>query len=153
MNITVWRITSQKHARTAFTGEGARLYGGRWNTPGTPLIYTAQSQSLAVLEVLVHLDSPALLNTYLFFAVEIDSSYVTELDRSVLPKDWKDDPIPVAVQAIGDAWARKADSAVLRVPSTLVPGESNFLLNPRHSDFQKLKTHKPISFRFDPRLR
>lgn len=153
MNITVWRITSQKHARSAFTGEGARLYGGRWNTPGTPLIYTAQSQSLAVLEVLVHLDSPALLNTFVFFAVEIDSSYVTELDLSALPKDWKDDPIPVAVQAIGDAWARKADSAVLRVPSTLVPGESNFLLNPRHSDFQRLKIHKPISFRFDPRLR
>lgn len=147
-----WRITQRRHADTAFSGEGARLFGGRWNSPGIPLIYVAQSQSLAVLEVLVHLDTPALLEKYVLFEVEFALPFVTDLDRSVLPKNWKSDPVPEGVQALGDKWASSGSSAVLRVLSVLVPEESNFLINPRHSDFVSIVISAPRSFQFDPRL-
>lgn len=152
MTLSAWRITKEKHAKSAFSGEGARLYGGRWNSPGTSIIYTAQSQSLSVLEVLVHLDSPELLRKYLLFEVVIDASRIEVLNLSQLPANWKSDPAPASVQAIGDAWAAAARSAVLRVPSVLVPAESSFLLNPRHPDFAKLRIGKGIPFEFDPRF-
>ncbi len=152
MTLTAWRITKRKHARDAFTGEGAREFGGRWNNPGTAMVYTAESQSLAALEMLVHLDSPELLQKYVLIGVEIDDELVTQLDMSRLPRNWRDDPPPAQVRAIGDEWVVSGSSAVLRVPSALVPGENNFLLNPQHPDFAKLRIGKPLSFRFDPRL-
>jgi len=147
-----WRITQHRRARTAFSGEGARLYGGRWNSPGVPVVYVAQSQALAVLEVLVHLDSPALLKKYVFLEADFDASLVIDLDRSTLPKNWRSDPVPVAVQSTGDQWVMSGDSAVLRVPSLLVPDESNFLINPRHPDFGRISVSRPQPFRLDPRL-
>jgi len=150
--VSAWRITKRKHARSAFSGEGARLYGGRWNSPGTAIIYTAESQSLAVLEILVHLDSPELLKKYALFRVGIDESYIIDIDAAILPRNWRTEPVPGKVQKIGDQWVTNATSAVLRVPSTLVPGEFNFLLNPRHADFPKLQFSGPIPFHLDPRL-
>jgi RES domain-containing protein len=147
-----WRITQHRRARTAFSGEGARVYGGRWNSPGVSVVYVAQSQALAVLQVLVHLDSPALLKKYVFLAADFDASLVIDLDRSSLPKNWQSDPVPEAVQAIGDRWVVSGDSAVLRVPSVLVPEESNFLLNPRHPDFARISVSRPQPFHLDPRL-
>ena len=116
------------------------------------MIYVAQSQSLAVLEVLVHLDSAAILEKYVLLRVDFDEARVTDLKKSTLPATWRADPPPVEAQAIGDQWVAEEKSLVLRVPSTLVPGESNFLLNPLHPDFKTLKIFKPQSFRFDPRL-
>ena len=150
--VSAWRITKRKRARSAFTGEGARLYGGRWNSPGTAIIYTAESQSLAVLEILVHLDSPELLKKYALFRVGVDESYIVDIDAAILPRNWRTEPVPGKVQKIGDEWVTNATSAVLRVPSTLVPGEFNFLLNPRHADFPKLQFSGPIPFHLDPRL-
>ena len=152
MRLTAWRIAKRKHAKTAFTGEGARLFGGRWNNPGTFIVYTAQSQSLAVLEMLVHLDSPELLGKYVLFEVGIDDSLITHVDPSRLPRTWRADPPPSRARAIGDDWINAGTSAVLRVPSALVPTENNFLLNPRHKDFSGLRISKPIPFRFDSRL-
>ncbi len=153
MRVTAWRITKQKHAKAAFTGEGARLYGGRWNSPGTIIIYTAESQSLAALEMLVHMDASELLAQYVFFEVGIDDSFIADVDILELPKTWKADPPPAKLWEIGDQWVAARTSAVLRVPSALVPEEHNFLLNPNHQDFPKLQIGKPSSFRFDPRLR
>jgi RES domain-containing protein len=150
--VSAWRITKRKHAKSAFTGEGARLYGGRWNSPGTAIIYTAESQSLAVLEILVHLDSPELLKKYMLFQVAIDQSYILDIDATTLPRNWRAEPAPRRVQTIGDDWVSKSTSAVLRVPSTLVPGENNFLLNPAHVDFRKLQISGPVPFHFDQRL-
>jgi RES domain-containing protein len=147
-----WRIIKQKHSKSAFTGEGARLYGGRWNSPGTAMVYAAESQALAVLEMLIHLDSSELLRKYLLFEVAMDEADVMDLDRSVLPRNWKESPPPAHVQRIGDNWVASEASAVLRVPSTLVPGECNFLLNPKHKNFRRLKIGKPVSFHFDARL-
>ena len=152
MTITAWRITKQKHAKTAFSGEGARLYGGRWNSPGTAIIYTAQSQSLAALEMLAHLGSSELLAKFVFIEVGIHESLITRVEISKLPRNWRADPAPAQLKTLGDAWATAGTSAVLRVPSALVPGEKNYLLNPRHQDFPKLHIGKPFSFRIDPRL-
>jgi len=152
LTLSAWRITKQKHAKSAFSGEGARIYGGRWNSPGTTMIYTAQSQALAVLEMLIHLDSPELLKRYSLFEVEMDLLYVAELDLSNLPRNWRANPTPAGVRALGDDWVASRRSVVLRVPSALVPAESTFLLNPQHPDFSKLCIGKAVPFQFDPRL-
>jgi RES domain-containing protein len=152
LTLSAWRITKQKHAKSALSGEGARIYGGRWNSPGTAMIYTAQSQALAVLEMLIHLDSPELLKRYSLFEVEMDLLYVAELDLSNLPRNWRANPTPAGVRAIGDDWVASRRSVALRVPSALVPAESTFLLNPQHPDFSKLCIGKAVPFQFDPRL-
>jgi RES domain-containing protein len=150
--ITAWRIVKRKHARTAFTGEGARIYGGRWNSPGIAIVYTAASQSLAALEMVVHLDSSELLRNYVVFEVGIDESLVVRIGLAQLPRNWRADPPPQKVRDVGDAWAKAATSAVLQVPSSTVPAEYNFLLNPYHPDFPKLVIGKASPFQFDARL-
>jgi RES domain-containing protein len=150
--VTAWRITKRKHARSAFTGQGAREFGGRWNNLGTAIVYTAQSQSLAALEMLVHLDSSELLQKYVVIGVEFDQSLITPVDPAALPRNWRSDPSPPEVRSIGDDWILAGSSAVLQVPSALVPGENNFLLNPEDQDFARLRFGKPIAFRFDRRL-
>lgn len=150
--VTTWRIVKRKHAKMAFTGEGSRLFGGRWNSPGSALVYTAQSQSLAALEMVVHLDSFELLKAYVLFEVRIDASLITQIAPSTLPGNWREDQPPPALSEVGDRFIAEASSAVLRVPGVLVPGEDNFLINPQHEDFRKIRVGPPIPFRFDPRL-
>ena len=150
--ITAWRIVKRKRARTAFSGEGARQYGGRWNSPGVPMIYAAASQSLAALEMVVHLDSSELLGEYVVFEVGIDESLIEKLDGAQLPKNWRAEPTPPKIRELGDTWVRSGTSAVLQVPSATLPAENNFLLNPRHPDFSKLAIGKSAAFQFDPRL-
>ena len=152
MTVSAWRIVKRKHAAAALNGEGARLFGGRWNSPGVAMVYTAQSRSLAALELLVPLDSSALLERYLLFEVRIDESLIVRVDLSELPRNWRADPPPTRLREIGDAWLAVGSSAGLQAPSTVVPAESNFLLNPGHSDFTKLYIGKPSPFRFDRRL-
>jgi len=150
--VTAWRIVKRKHARGAFDGEGARLYGGRWNTVGVAVIYAAESRSLAALEVVVRLDSSELLDHYVVFEVGIEESLIVRVGLPELPRNWRANPPPKKIQAIGDAWATAGASAVLQVPSAVLPAEHDFLLNPRHRDFPKLVIGKPTPFRFDPRL-
>jgi len=152
LNLTAWRIVKRKFRKTAFTGDGARRYGGRWNSKGVAVVYVAQSQSLAALEMLAHLDSGGLLHYYIAIRVSFDSRLVGDVDVSSLPKNWTTYPAPRSLRAIGDNWVSSGKSAVLRVPSVLVPSESNFLLNPRHPDFTKLVIGEPLRFRLDPRL-
>lgn len=152
MNFTAWRIVKRKFRKVAFTGAGARRYGGRWNSEGVVVVYAAESQSLAALEMLVHLDSSDILRYYIAIPVSFDSRLVIDMDVSSLPKNWKSSPVPRSVQAIGDAWVSSGKSAVLRVPSVLVPSESNFLLNPQHAEYANLVIGRPLRFDFDPRL-
>ena len=150
--ISAWRIVKRKRARAAFTGEGARLYGGRWNSAGVSIVYTAESQSLAALEMVVHLDSSELLDYYLVFKVGVEESLVARVELADLPRNWRADPPSMKVREVGDAWATAGTSAVLQVPSAILPAEHNFLLNPRHPDFPRLVIGSPSAFRFDPRL-
>jgi RES domain-containing protein len=152
VRVTAWRITKRKHARKAFSGDGARQFGGRWNHPGTDIVYTAQSQSLAALEMLVHLDSSDLLEKYVLTGVEFDPSLIRLVALSALPRHWRSEPPSPEVRSAGDNWVLARSSAVLQAPSILVPGENNFLLNPEHQDFARLRFGNPLAFRFDPRL-
>jgi RES domain-containing protein len=152
LNITAWRIVKRKFRKAAFTGEGARRYGGRWNSQGIPVVYVAQSQSLAALEMLAHLDSGDLLRYYVAIPVSIDSRLIVDVDVATLPKNWKSYPAPRSLRAIGDSWAASLKSPALRVPSVLVASESNFLLNPRHPEYTSLVIGEPLRFSFDPRL-
>jgi RES domain-containing protein len=150
--VTAWRIVKRKHLKDPFSGEGARIFGGRWNHPGTPLIYAAESQSLAALEMLVRLEESDLLAAYAVFAVGIERALMADLDRSRLPENWQDDPAPADAKSIGNEWVKSGTSAALRVPSAIIPSEHNFLLNPLHSDFPQLKISPPSPFRLDFRL-
>ncbi len=151
--ISAWRIVKKKHLKTALTGEGARLYGGRWNSKGKSVIYTAESRALAVTEMLVHLDSSSPLAKCVVIETQFDEALVREIDAAGLPRNWRDEPAPKRLQAIGDAWIDAGASLVLRVPSAVIQGEFNYLLNPAHPDFGKLKFANPESFRVDKRLR
>jgi RES domain-containing protein len=150
--ICAWRIVKRKHVQGAFSGEGARRYGGRWNSAGIAMVYTAESQSLAALEMVVHLDSSELLDHYVVFSVGIDERLVVKVDLSNLPRNWRVDPAPKGTREVGDSWAAASTSVVLRVPSAILPAEHNFLLNPHHPDFSRLAIGSPSLFRFDRRL-
>jgi len=152
VSVTAWRIVQRKFAKTTFDAEGARLYGGRWNSPGFAIVYTAQSQSLAALELLVHLDSESILQNYLAIPVTIPQNLILELDKSKLPNGWAAYPASKETRHLGDAWATERKSPVLQVPSAVIPIESNFLLNPAHPNFPDLIIGNPMNFKFDPRL-
>jgi RES domain-containing protein len=152
MTLTAWRIVKRKHAAAALSGDGARRYGGRWNRKGTAVIYTAQSISLAALEMLVHLSAADLLAEYVVLSVAFESRHVETPKRSALPRNWRDDPPPVEAQSFGSDWAAAARSVVLRVPSAIVETEFNYLINPGHPDFRQLRIGSPRPFGFDPRL-
>lgn len=150
----VFRICKTKYAPAAFDGEGAFRFGGRWNTRGTRIIYTAGSLALAALEMLVHLDDDALLLKYSFIKAQVPPELILPVEKfRRLPKDWSSSPAPVAVQSIGDDWARALVSAVLEVPSAVIPLEKNYLLNPMHADYSKITLSKPSKFAFDERLK
>jgi len=148
-----WRITKSARASSAFDGEGARLYGGRWNSPGTPAVYTAESVSLAALELLVHLQATQLLVSYSSIPADFDDALVEAVAPASLSPDWRNHPAPSALQRFGDQWAARQRSVVLQVPSAIVPGELVYVLNPRHPDFGRLAIGAPTPFRFDPRLK
>jgi RES domain-containing protein len=149
---TGWRIVKSWYASTAFDGEGARLYGGRWNSPGTRMVYTSSTISLAVLEVLVHLQEASLLSSYSLISAGFDDALVERLDHSMLPDGWRTYPAPSDLQRIGDDWVRSQRSVALEVPSVIVESESNYLLNPAHPDFSSVVIGESEPFTFDERL-
>ncbi len=152
MTLSAWRIVKSKHAAGAFSGYGAKTYGGRWNSPGFAVVYCAGSTSLAMLEMLVHLAAPDILKRYVLFEATFDDSLVEVVDVKSLPRNWRRSPAPASLQAIGDDWVSAARSAVLRVPSAIVPSEWNYLLNPSHADFAKVSIGPKHPVKFDPRL-
>lgn len=152
MAITAWRIVKARHAADAFDGEGARLEGGRWNSPGTPLVYTSQSAALAALELLVHLGRRSILGAYVLIPCTFDNALVEPLDSKRLPSNWRSYPAPPELQLLGDEWVRSGTSAVLQVPSAVIANDANYLLNPRHPDFAAVRVLRPQPFEFDPRL-
>ena len=152
MTLTGWRIVPEDKAATAFDGEGARLYGGRWNSVGVPMVYGSQHKSLGALEVRVHIDTTKKIKPYQCFAFQFDENLREVLPVSSLPKDWRQEPPTPSLQQLGDAWVRAANSPILAVPSVIIPDELNYLLNPKHPEFAKIKIEKPTNFTFDPRL-
>ena len=152
MTLRGWRIVPEDQAATAFDGEGARLYGGRWNSVGVAMVYTSEHKSLAALEVRVHINTTKKLKRYKCFAFEFDEKMMKVFPYGSLPKDWQQEPPPASLQQLGDAWVRAGDSAILAVPSVIISNERNYLLNPKQPEFAKIKIGKAEDFAFDPRL-
>lgn len=148
-----WRIQKARYAATAFSGEGARRFRGRWNSRGVPVIYLSEHQSLAALEVFVRTRPLSPSEDYAVARAEWDDRLMQVCRASELPAGWRMSPATPETVAIGDRWLREARAAVLAVPSAIIPAETNFLINPAHPDFRRVQIAKPMPFEFDPRLR
>jgi len=146
-----WRIVKERHAVTAFSGEGAARSGGRWNPRGVAVVYVSSTRSLAALESLVHLNPPVLFR-YVAVRVQFEEVLVETLAPRDLPADWRLQPPPPSTRRLGESWVRESRTAVLAVPSVIIPGELNYLLNPAHPEFAEIRMGAPEPFAFDPRL-
>lgn len=149
---SAWRIVRAARANSAFTGEGARVYGGRWSSRGTAVVYVSEHESLAALELFVHTMPLPPTERYLSFRLEWADKLTEHFPLNNLPLHWNAEPPTFETTQIGDDWVRAAKSVALAVPSVLSTSEMNFLLNPKHSDFKRIKISQPIEYRFDPRL-
>jgi RES domain-containing protein len=152
-SLKVWRLSKRQYADAAFTGQGPRLYGGRWNPVGVPVVYTSLSLSLAVLEVFVHMIGPAKPDDYVSVAVDlgIEESKADRINEDQLPDDWRRVDHP-ALMSMGAEWAKSMRSLVLLVPSVIIDGEWNAVINPLHPDAERIAVEKPKPFHFDARM-
>jgi RES domain-containing protein len=150
--VQVWRLCAGQRAPLAFTGDGSARRGGRWNGPGIRIVYCAESRALAALEILAHSAEIGVLGSleWVCLAALIPDDCIEKPRR--FPSTWRQFPHSVETRVFGDTWVRESRSAALRVPSAVVPGEFNYLLNPAHPDFARLELGRPEPFLFDPRL-
>jgi RES domain-containing protein len=148
-----WRIVKAKHAKSAFSGEGARIFEGRWNSAGVRVVYCSENLALAALEIVVHTQPVTIRDKFRAFRVTWDEALMAAIDAKKLPKGWNAQPPGPISKNIGDEWIRSGRSAVLSLPSIIVPLERTFLLNPKHRDFAKIKIKDAGHFALDPRLR
>ena len=149
--MNVFRIARSEHNN--LTGEGARLYGGRWNSPGTGAVYCSQYCSLAVLEFLVHfkfsLDPP---ETNILTISFPDDLPVSEIKISELPSDWNVYTFNPKLQKIGDKWLKGKETLLLKVPSVIIEQEYNYIINPSHKQIGRVKINNKTKFKIDARF-
>jgi RES domain-containing protein len=148
--VTIWRIVHQDWSAHAYTGEGAKRYGGRFNSPGRAVVYASWCLSLALLEQLVQRGDRRRFQHYVCVPATLDERLVEE--AADLPEGWDSRPVRRVSQVWGDAWLAGGRRLALRVPSVVVPQESNYLINPLHQDFPKVEIGEPFSVPFDKRL-
>jgi RES domain-containing protein len=151
-DLTVWRLTKEQYSGSAFSGEGARQHGGRFNSPGISVVYTAGSLPLALVEMMTGLERYDQLRRYVFFRVGIPQGQLSKLEAEDLPDGWDRHPPSSRSQRIGDRWVSREESAVLRVPSVAVPYSYNYLLNPLHEAFDDIEIGQAEPFPVDERL-
>jgi RES domain-containing protein len=148
----VWRISKAKYAHSAFSGEGTRLFDGRWNIAGIPMVYTSTSLALAAIEFFVHLDpSEAPPGLVSLTAKVPDNLSVERVEIGQLPRDWRRTDHR-HLQQFGTDWVRSQRSVALVVPSAAVESEWNVLLNPAHPDFRKIEIGQRSPFHYDERM-
>jgi RES domain-containing protein len=149
--VRVWRIASVTHG--AFDGEGARRYGSRWTPRGFPAVFASATLSLAALERFVHSDPDLGPEALVAIAVDVGADVAIESLRIAdLPRDWRTYPAPPTLALIGERWLRESRTAVLAIPSVVIPHERNFILNPRHAEFPMMTMGSAEAFSFDPRM-
>jgi RES domain-containing protein len=146
----VYRIIHRKWMDSVLSGEGARIFGGRWNKPGSEVVYTASSRSLATLEMLVHTGSDEIPDERLIASIEIPDHLIDVVSR--LPKGWDDIPPQKASMEYGSLWLKSNGLPALRVPSVVIKDEFNVLIDPMHVDFKSISVVKIESLDLDPRL-
>ena len=148
-----YRLVSPRWSSTAFSGESARKYGGRWNSPGFPVVYLSESRALCALELLVHLTTPgSRAKAYHLLETQIAEEQIETIPLGSLSPDWKSSPPTKDSTILGDRWLTEQRSLALRIPSSIIPEETNLLLNVNHPDFAKIKIGEPHTFSFDQRL-
>src|SRR2546425_11130490 len=152
----VYRIYRKHRRDAAFTGEGARIAGARWNLPGTPIVYTCATISLCLLELFVHFDPAAAdmtqLNLEYRWADIPETLPRLEVQKAELPRNWREIPWPQSTQELGTKWMIEAQYVAVSVPSVVLPMEKNLLLNPVHPAFSKIHVGPPLAINIDPRL-
>ena len=147
-----WRICRRRYAADAATGEGARLYGGRWNSRSVRVVYASASLALAAVETFVNLEPNLRPADLVSIEGEIpDALNIARLDPQSLPKSWHRTRNE-SLRLFGDDWIRGGQSTAVLVPSAAIRGEWNILLNPAHPEFSRMKFHKPVPFEFDARM-
>ena len=149
---SAWRIVLESEAPLAFSGEGAWRYGGRWNSRNVRVIYVGEHQSTAALEVIVHNKPFSPNERYKAFHLEWSDSLTERFPAKKLPENWRVLPPPRETREIGDRWIGEQRSAVLALPSVISPADTNFLLNPEHPRFKRIRIASPVDYDFDPRL-
>jgi RES domain-containing protein len=148
----VYRLSREKFAKP-LNGKGAAIKGARWNSVGVELIYTAQNRSLAMAEVAVHLTFATLPDDFVMMVIDIpDSVKILEYSEKDLPFNWNSFPHPDSTQKIGDKFVFNNSYCVLKIPSVVTKGEFNYLINPHHFDFYKIKMISMERFPFDNRI-
>jgi RES domain-containing protein len=148
----VYRI-AKKDVVKDLTGTGAKLFGGRWNRRGIPIVYTSETRALATVEVLVHVSLSNAPRGLMIATIEIPDSIAPEdVPRGSLPRGWRDYPPPREVADLGTRWAKSMKSLLLRVPSAVVEQEYNILINPLHPEMQRVVLREVEAFEFDKRL-
>jgi RES domain-containing protein len=148
----VYRLSKQSYIHD-LSGRGAEINGGRWNSKGVSVVYTAASRALAVLEVAVHTPLGIIPTDYFMATIELrDENNLEAIDIADLPSNWSSNPVIKATQLIGDKFAKINRHLALQVPSAIVPGDFNYLINPMHLDFKTVKIIKTEPFEFDMRL-
>jgi RES domain-containing protein len=147
----LYRIGNCKYVND-LSGTGARLYGGRWNSIGSPMLYMTSSRALALVEVLVHLSASNIPDNFCISEIKVPDQSVCDCGENTLPPGWQNPSAPAALQQLGDQFLTKKDFLLMKVPSVIVPQEFNYLLNPLHPDMLKVKFIKAVPFSFDERL-
>jgi len=148
----VFRLSKSKHSKD-LSGKGAEKFGGRWNSKGVAILYTSDSRALCTAEIAVHTPLGNIPEDYEITLIKIpEHTIIPELEITDLPKDWKSIPHSHSTQEIGDKFIDEGKFVALKVPSAVVQGEFNFLLNPDHSDFKNVLIEKIEPFAFDTRL-
>ncbi|HEU0142077.1 MAG TPA: RES family NAD+ phosphorylase [Bryobacteraceae bacterium] len=149
----VYRILRKPYAKKPLDGEGAYRFGGRWSSVGTRLAYTAEHLSLAMIEYFIHIDPDDPPKDLVAVTAEVpDSISRISISPKLLPSDWRQSPAPPELAEIGDRFVRDRRTAILIVPSALAPAESNWLVNPQHPEFAKIRLHSAEPFEYDSRF-
>ena len=148
----VFRLSKRKYAKV-LNGKGAAKFGNRWNSKGIEIIYTAESRALAMAEVAVHLSLATLPSDFMMLEIEIPATIkIEELQKNSLKQQWNTHPPVYHTQKIGDNFIEQVKFCVLKVPSAVVQGDFNYLINPHHIDFKSIKISNSTPFPFDERI-
>lgn len=148
----VYRIAQCQYIKD-LSGSGARIFGGRWNSKGKPVIYTGSSRSLAALEALAHISQKNMQTSFCLAVIHVPESIsIKTMSVANLPLGWRAFPTQAILQEIGDQWIKSGRQALLQVPSVIIPDEYNYLINPLHADAKKIKIKNVFPFVFDERL-
>jgi RES domain-containing protein len=150
--IRAWRICHRRYADTAFSGEGAKLFGGRFNSEGIPAVYASGALSLALLELLVQSNDRNYYSACVVFYADIPGVMIKHVNSEELPDGWDRIPYTSASQITGDRWLKSGDAVAIQIPSVVVPVEFNYLINPVHPEFKQIRISEPQELMVDGRL-